>query len=177
MLYYKLRGILYMGIKPIFQKIKYLFVTDNKVNKTTKGSLVLEQMLKCYDEEDINEIDSIAVSKNRNVIFIEFNRNYYLDYKYEDFLSRNKLIKFLNENNIDFLPSLYAQKEHSWEMYKGQIYIDLEINKDDEKFKLLNNYVKEDNHIICTQYLLNDAIEHQKTKTDNYQDYIKDNNG
>jgi hypothetical protein len=134
-------------------------------------------MLKCYDEEDINEIDSIAVSKNRNVIFIEFNRNYYLDYKYEDFLSRNKLIKFLNENNIDFLPSLYAQKEHSWEMYKGQIYIDLEINKDDEKFKLLNNYVKEDNHIICTQYLLNDAIEHQKTKTDNYQDYIKDNNG
>ena len=213
MLYYKLRGIWYMGITPIFDeikiffvgtevpvrtvngewimvpilsffaKVKNLFISDSNKVDNTRSHLYID-MLKGSDlgttnkeylkdeisisESNINEIDLITVSKNRDVIFIEFNRNYYLDYKYEDFISRTKLIKFLNENNIDFLPSLYAQKEHSCEMYKGQIYIDLEINKDDEKFKLLNNYVEEDNHIICTQYLLNDAIEHQKTKTDNY---------
>jgi hypothetical protein len=166
-------------ILSFFAKVKNLFISDSNKVDNTRSHLYID-MLKGSDlgttnkeylkdeisisESNINEIDLITVSKNRDVIFIEFNRNYYLDYKYEDFLSRNKLIKFLNENNIDFLPSLYAQKEHSYEMYKGQLYIDLKINKDDEKFKLLNNYVKEDNHIICTQYLLNDAIEHQKTK-------------
>ncbi len=82
-------------------------------------------------------IDKIAREKNRDVIFINFNRDIFPSYEYEDYKARNELLQWLDANDISYQECGPMADECGWESYRGQLYIDLPIDEDNEKYRLI----------------------------------------
>jgi hypothetical protein len=85
----------------------------------------------------IEHIDKISRDKKRDVIFINFNKEVYPSYEYQEYEERNNLIKWLNENNINYSLCGPMASENGWESYRGQLYIDVVIDDNDEQYKLI----------------------------------------
>ena len=85
----------------------------------------------------LKHIDKIAREKNRDVIFINFNKEVFPSYDYEDYKERNELLQWLDEKHIPYMECGPIASENGWESYRGQLYIDLPIDETNEKYQLL----------------------------------------
>ena len=85
----------------------------------------------------LKHIDKIAREKNRDVIFINFNREVFPSYEYKEYKERNELLQWLNDNDISYKECGPIADEGGWESYRGQLYIDLPIDEENEKYQLL----------------------------------------
>ena len=90
----------------------------------------------------LEHIDKIARDKQRDVLYIEFDREVYPSYDYETYIERQNLIKWLEENNIPYMPCGHIASEYGWESYIGQLYIDIPMDDNNSKYKLLNNHLE-----------------------------------
>ena len=50
----------------------------------------------------LKHIDQIGREKNRDVLYIEFDREIYSNYDYEQYEERNNLLKWLKDNDIPY---------------------------------------------------------------------------
>ncbi len=85
----------------------------------------------------LKHIDKIAREKNRDVIFINFAKDVFPSYDYENYKERNELIEWLKEHQIPFEECGPMASENGWESYRGQLYIDIPIDENDEKYQLI----------------------------------------
>ena len=85
----------------------------------------------------LKHIDKIAREKNRDVIFINFNKEVFPSYDHLKYKERNNLLQWLDENNIPYMECGPIADESGWESYRGQLYIDLPIDEKNKKYKLL----------------------------------------
>jgi len=83
----------------------------------------------------LKHIDKIAREKNRDVIYINFIIDIFSDY--ETFDERNKLLKWLEDNHIDYTKVFSPASEDSLESYRGQLYLDVIIDEKNEQYKLI----------------------------------------
>ena len=90
----------------------------------------------------IEHIDKIARDKKRDVIYIEFDRDVYPSYDYEEYTERINLIKWLEKNNTNYSICGHYASENGWESYRGQLYIDIPMDDDNPKYQLLNNHLE-----------------------------------
>ena len=85
----------------------------------------------------LKHIDKIAREKNRDVIFINFDREVFPSYKYTEYKDRNELLQWFDKNDIPYQECGPIADEYSWESYRGQLYVDLPIDDNNEKYQLL----------------------------------------
>jgi hypothetical protein len=90
----------------------------------------------------IEHIDKIARDKQRDVLFITFDKKVYPSYEYEEYEARQNLIKWFEENDIPYKLCGHYASECGWESYRGQLYIDVPMDEDNPKFQLLNNHLE-----------------------------------
>ncbi len=90
----------------------------------------------------LKHIDKIAREKQRDVLFIEFDREIYPSYDYENYEERKKLLQWLDKNNIPYEECGPMASEYGWESYRGQLYIDIPFDKNNEEYKNLNELLE-----------------------------------
>ena len=90
----------------------------------------------------VKHIDKIAREKQRDVLFIDFDREIYPSYDYENYEERNKLITWLEENDIPYQLCGPIASELGWESYRGQFFIDIPIDENNKKYKLLCKHLE-----------------------------------
>lgn len=99
----------------------------------------------------LKHIDQIGREKQRDVLYIVFNEpkkdedrwtDEYLSYKYKNDPVRNEFIQWLEENNIPYEECGPIASEFGWESYRGQLYIDVPMDENDERFLKLNEHLE-----------------------------------
>lgn len=90
----------------------------------------------------LEHIDKIAREKQRDVIYIEFDKKVYPSYEYENYTVRIELMQWLEEHEIPYLPCGHIASEYGWESYRGQLYIDIPMDENNPKYKLLDNHLE-----------------------------------
>ena len=90
----------------------------------------------------IKNIDKIAREKQRDVLYIAFDEKVHPSYDYENNPKRIEFIKWLESNDIPYLFCEYIASESGWESYRGQLYIDIPMDENNPKYKLLNNHLE-----------------------------------
>jgi hypothetical protein len=94
----------------------------------------------------VEHIDKIARDLQRDVLYIEFDRNVFESYDYDEYTERNNLMDWLDEHDIGYRCCGAIARENGWESYRGQLYIDLPFDETDEKYRLLDGHLcNEDN--------------------------------
>jgi hypothetical protein len=92
----------------------------------------------------IEYIDKIARDKKRTVLYIAFDMDLYPEYDFENYDERNKLIKWLKANDIEYQECGDIASETGWEAYRGQLYIDVPMDEKDPKYQLLCEHLEYD---------------------------------
>ena len=85
----------------------------------------------------IEHIDKIARDKNRDVIYISFDRDILSSYEYEEYKERKDLLIWLNKHEIAYEECGPIASENGWESYRGQLFLDVEIDDTNEKYQLI----------------------------------------
>jgi len=89
----------------------------------------------------LEHIDKIARDENRDVIYINFSREIFPSFEYEEYEERNKLLEWLENNNITYRSCASMASENGWESYRGQLYLDVPIDDLNEKYQLICNHL------------------------------------
>ncbi|MDF1878422.1 hypothetical protein JHD46_02070 [Sulfurimonas sp. SAG-AH-194-C20] len=85
----------------------------------------------------IEHIDKIARDKQRDVIFIEFDREVYPSYDYEKYEECIKLLEWLESHDIAYRSCGPIAREDGWESYRGELYLDIPFDRENEKYQLI----------------------------------------
>jgi len=85
----------------------------------------------------LEHIDKITRDKKRDVIFISFSHDVFPSYDWENYDKRNEIIQWLDDNKIPYYECGPVASESGWEAYRGQLYIDLEIDENNEQYQLI----------------------------------------
>lgn len=89
----------------------------------------------------IEHIDKIARELQRGVLFIAFSRDLFRSYEYKNNKERNDLIQWLNDREIAYTRCASIASERTMESYRGQLYIDLPFDVNNEKFQELDEHL------------------------------------
>lgn len=90
----------------------------------------------------LKHIDAIAREKNRDVLFIHF-ENYQEDGEGDDPI-RQIVLDWLEDHEIAFQPCMGLEQEGFFDVYSGDIYIDLAVDEDDSNYRELCEYLEDD---------------------------------
>ncbi len=90
----------------------------------------------------LKHIDQIGREKNRDVLYIEFDRKVFAGYRYQNYQNRAELIEWLKTNDIAYEECFGYASDTGDESYKGQLYIDIPFDETLEKYNLLNNHIE-----------------------------------
>ena len=92
----------------------------------------------------IKNIDAIAREKQRDVLFITFSdiQDWFTHYDWEKDHLRANVINFLNEHSIGWQECGEFANDDCLMSYQGQIYVDLELNEKDEKYRILQKFLE-----------------------------------
>lgn len=88
----------------------------------------------------IEHIDKIARDKKRDVLFVSFDKDEFTDYHYENYEIRREIIDWLTENKIHFTKCGNIGSEYRWESYRGQLYLDVQIDESDTNYQKIISY-------------------------------------
>ena len=96
----------------------------------------------------IEHIDAIARKKQRDVLFLEFGvpedkKSYSFSYEYEQDPIRTEILAWLDAHNISYTMCGDFASENGWRAYRGQIYLDVVPDELDVLYKLLNEYLED----------------------------------
>lgn len=94
----------------------------------------------------LEHIDKIARDLQRDVLFIVFDREIFPSYEFESYGARNELLEWLDKNEILYRLCGPIASENGWESYRGQIYIDLPFDENNEKYQLLDKHLTHDDN-------------------------------
>lgn len=87
-------------------------------------------------------IDKIAREKQRDVLMIEFDREIYPDYDYDQWEVRAKFMDWLEQNNLSYTPCGCFASENSMESYRGQLYIDVPYDEQNPDYQKLCQHLE-----------------------------------
>lgn len=90
----------------------------------------------------LKHIDAIAREKNRDVLFIHF-ENYQEDGEGDDPI-RQIVLDWLEDHEIAFQLCMGLEQEGFFDVYSGDIYIDLAVDEDDSNYRELCEYLEDD---------------------------------
>ncbi|MFH0999040.1 MAG: hypothetical protein V1844_26645 [Pseudomonadota bacterium] len=90
----------------------------------------------------IEHIDKIAREKNRDVLFILFDRKIFPHFNCEDFPVRTKLLQWFNKNKIMVIPCADVASEHCLASYRGQVYIDVPFDENHPDYVKIRDYLE-----------------------------------
>jgi hypothetical protein len=95
----------------------------------------------------LEHIDKIARDKNRDVLFIVFKDakneiDEEFSYDYETDSVRAEFLLWLNQNNIPYQKCGPIASVNGWESYRGQLYIDVPMDENDQRYQKLNNHLE-----------------------------------
>jgi len=122
-------------------------------------------------------LDDIAIKKNRDVVFVLFYKNPFdflfsdlhrntdpLDDPFENHKERNKLIQFLNENNISYKECFGPYTPgYIIQPYTGTLYIDVVFDETNSNYQLVKQYLENDDdtskieNVLFCYFLLSDT--------------------
>lgn len=96
----------------------------------------------------IEHIDAIARKKQRDVLFLEFGvpedkKSYSSSYEYEKDPIRGEILAWLDAHNISYTMCGDFASENGWRAYRGQVYLDVVPDELDVVYKLLNEYLED----------------------------------
>ena len=90
----------------------------------------------------LKHIDQIGREKNRDVLFIQFDKKVFPKYDYKNYKNRAELLIWLDDNNIAYEECFGAASDNGFESYRGQLYIDVVFDETLDKYNLLNNRIE-----------------------------------
>ncbi len=99
----------------------------------------------------IEHIDAIARAKNRDVVFITFTpsvsgrqrpKGRIASLRWEENPVRTQITKWLEANNIAWMPCADVADIDRYEAYAGQIYVDLPFDESLPAFQNLSKYME-----------------------------------
>lgn len=83
----------------------------------------------------LQTIDKIARDKGWDVLYIYFDRDVFPDNEYENWGVRKKLLRWFADNGIAVVPCGPMASENGFEVYCGQLYIDVPFNESREDYQ------------------------------------------
>jgi len=127
----------------------------------------------------LETIDKIARDKQRDVLCItfhceqdEFSGELSDDFDWEGDAQRQKVLAFLEENNIAYHACLPPQPTNGMlvlvSRYKGQVYVDVPYDESNELYQLLNHYLEDEHgkprmpHVLFLYYTLEISMKNAK---------------
>ena len=90
----------------------------------------------------IQHIDAIARQKKRAVLFLIFHSNDNKRLNWKNLPIRQTIINWLEVNKIDWEPCGSYANQNRIEPYRGQIYLDIPFNIEDQKYQQLRDYLE-----------------------------------
>lgn len=102
------------------------------INRPKNGEIKIPQL--------IDYIDAIARKKERDALYVVFDSSD--DFEYKDFSERKKLIKWLEDNHIDYCKCAQIASENGFESYNGQLYLDVCYDENDPAYIKLIDYLE-----------------------------------
>jgi hypothetical protein len=92
--------------------------------------------------QHIQYIDKICRDKQRDVLYLTFDKQVFPNPDWSSWQSRKDIIHWLQQNNIGHSPCGDVASEHVFSSYKGQIYIDVPYDENDSNFLKLSKYLE-----------------------------------
>lgn len=92
----------------------------------------------------LKHIDQIAREKQRDVYIIQFDKKVYPRFNYKEYSYRDELLEWLDNNNIGYEECFSFASDNGFESYRGQLYIDIEVDETKDVCKKLKDYIKPD---------------------------------
>ncbi|QIO06508.1 hypothetical protein [Acinetobacter shaoyimingii] len=92
--------------------------------------------------QQLQHIDQIAREKNRDVLFLHFER-YQEDQEGDDPI-REIVVAWLEDHGIPFEPCMGLEQEGFVDVYAGDLYIDLAVDENDPIYQALCEYLEDD---------------------------------
>ncbi len=92
----------------------------------------------------IKHIDQIAREKQRDVLYVDFDRELYPDYDYKNWQIRQDLINWLDEQDISYQFWAGMASEYSFESYHGQLYLDVIYDENDPVYQRLSRHLEDE---------------------------------
>lgn len=101
-------------------------------------------------DKHIEHIDAIARKKHRDVVFLDFTvpddaETKFITYKYEEDLARREVLEWLDVHHISYMMCGDFATELEWNIYRGQIYVDLAPDMLNEAFQKFQKFM----HLKC----------------------------
>ena len=90
----------------------------------------------------IKFIDQIAREKQRDVLYVQFDRKVYSSDNYEKWKARTRFIHWLQQNSIFYEECGGFASENSIESYRGQLYIDIAYDESLTEYQKLSEYLE-----------------------------------
>lgn len=92
--------------------------------------------------QQITHIDKICREKQRDVLYLTFDRQVFPSPEWCSWQTRKDIIYWLDQNHIGHSPCGEVASEHIFSSYRGQIYIDIPYDENDAEFMKLSNYLE-----------------------------------
>ena len=91
----------------------------------------------------LKHIDAIAREKNRDVLFLHFEN--YQEYDDGDDPIRSIVLDWLEDHDIVYEPCMGLEHdEFVIDTYAGDVYIDLAMDENDQRYRELSEYLEDD---------------------------------
>ena len=90
----------------------------------------------------LKHIDQIGREKNRDVLFVQFDRKVFPKYDYKNYKNRAELLEWLDNNNISYEECFGIASDNGFEGYRGQLYIDVIFDETLDIYNLLNDHIE-----------------------------------
>ena len=90
----------------------------------------------------IKHIDQIAREKNRDVLFIVFDRDVFDDGNHDEWPARKDVISWFESHNIKIQPCGNIASEHGFDSYSGQLYIDVPFDESNPEYTKARDYLE-----------------------------------
>lgn len=92
--------------------------------------------------QHIQYIDKICREKQRDVLYLTFDKQVFSNPNWSSWQSRKDIIDWLEQNHISHSLCGEMASEHVFSSYRGQIYIDVPYDENDADFVKLSNYLE-----------------------------------
>ena len=96
----------------------------------------------------LKHIDQIGREKNRDVLFIQFDRKVFPKSDYKNYKNRAELLNWFDNNDISYEECFGVASDNGFGSYRGQLYIDVVFDETLDTYNLLNNHIEPQNGVF-----------------------------
>jgi len=92
--------------------------------------------------QHIKYIDKICREKQRDVLYLTFDKEIFPNPNWPTWQTRNDIINWLEQHNINYTPCGNVASQHTISSYRGQIYIDVPYDETEPDFIKLSQFLE-----------------------------------